>query len=111
MARPAILSAALVLIAVSAQAQTVYVDGSNPAASDLNIGTELQPFKTITGAMGPNKGAAVTILVKPGVYGEQVSLPTSGALGFPFVFRATAPGVIIDGSDDFSTAVQCDGWR
>jgi parallel beta-helix repeat protein len=56
--------------------------------------------------MGPNKGAAVTILVKPGVYREQVSLPTSGALGFPFVFRATAPGVIIDGSDDFSTAVQ-----
>jgi len=106
LARTAILPAALVLVAASAQAQTVYVDGSNPAASDLNIGTELQPFKTINGAMGPNKGAAVTILVKPGVYREQVSLPTSGALGFPFVFRATAPGVIIDGSDDFSTAVQ-----
>jgi len=101
-ARTAVLALVLAAAAASAEAQTVYVDGPNPAASDLNVGTELQPFKTINGAMGPNKGAAVTILVKPGVYREQISVPTSGAAGFPFVFRATGPGVIMDGSDDFS---------
>ena len=53
-ARTALLSAAIALAATSAQAVTVFVDGPNPAASDLNIGTELQPFLTINGAMVRN---------------------------------------------------------
>jgi hypothetical protein len=55
-ARPAILLAALVLIAASAQAQTVYVDGSNPAASDLNIGHRTSAIQDHHGRHGPQQG-------------------------------------------------------
>src|SRR5207247_5674904 len=47
-----------------------------------------------------------TFMVKPGVYHEQVSIPASGASGSPLVLQAFASGVVIDGSDDFSTAAQ-----
>jgi parallel beta-helix repeat protein len=105
--RTVLVTAALAVAASIASAQTtVYVDRTNPAANDANIGTELQPYLTINGAMAANNGPNVTILVKPGVYRESMSVPNSGALGFPFVFRATGPGVVIDGSDDFSTSAQ-----
>ena len=104
--RTASLTAVLAVAASLAEAQTVYVDGPNPLALDTNIGTEAQPFKTIAGALVLNKGANVTILVKPGVYREAISVPSSGAAGLPFVFRATGPGVVLDGSDDFSTSSQ-----
>ena len=104
--RTASLTAVLAVAASIAEAQTVYVDGPNPLALDTNVGTEAQPFKTIAGALVSNKGANVTILVKPGVYREAISVPSSGAAGLPFVFRATGPGVVLDGSDNFSTAGQ-----
>jgi len=40
--------------------------------------------------------------VNPGTYREQVTVNASGVSGSSFVFKASGPGVIVDGSDDFS---------
>src|SRR5262245_16055106 len=99
-ARNTLLTAVSLLACASgALAQTFYVDNQHPAASDAGPGTELQPYRTILAAATAHKGPGITILVKPGVYREQISVPASGAAGSPFVFRATGPGVVIDGSD------------
>jgi len=97
------LIVALLMCGVApAWAQTFYVDNQSPGASTAGPGTELQPYSTIMSAANAHKGAGITILVKPGIYREQVSVPASGADGAPFVFQALGPGVIVDGSDDLS---------
>jgi parallel beta-helix repeat protein len=83
-------------------AGTFYVDTQHPSASNANPGTEALPYKTITGAAAAHNGAGTTIIVKPGTYRETVTVPASGAANSFFVFQAYAPGVIVDGSDDFS---------
>ena len=45
-------------------------------------------------------GPGTTILVKPGTYREQVTVPVSGASGSPLVIKALGT-VIIDGADSF----------
>jgi len=85
-----------------ARAQTFYVDNQSLGASTAGPGTELQPYSTIMSAATAHKGAGITILVKPGIYREQVGVPASGADGAPYVFQALGPGVIVDGSDDLS---------
>ncbi len=101
---PALLLAAVALVASGARAsaQTYYVDNQSPAASDTGPGTELEPYRTILGAVTARKGPGITIVVKPGTYREQVSVPASGAAGQPYVLRASGPGVVVDGSDDLS---------
>jgi len=89
-----------------ARAQTFYVDNQSLGASTAGPGTELQPYSTIMSAANAHKGAGITILVKPGIYREQVSVPASGADGAPYVFQALGPGVIVDGSDDLSGAAR-----
>jgi parallel beta-helix repeat protein len=42
----------------------------------------------------------------PGAYPEQVTVPSSGSSGSPFVLQAASPGVVIDGSDDFSSTAK-----
>ncbi|PYM08453.1 MAG: hypothetical protein DMD82_02460, partial [Candidatus Rokuibacteriota bacterium] len=79
---------------------TYYVDRSDPACSNTGPGTEAQPYCTISAAVGNRGGPGVTILVKPGVYPEQVMLK-SGAPNAPFQLRAL-PGVVVDGADLFS---------
>jgi hypothetical protein len=91
-------------LARPAAAVTYYVDAASSACNNAGAGTEAQPYCTITAAITAHKGADVTILVKPGIYREQVTIPTSGSAGLPFVLRATGPGVVIDGADDFSNA-------
>jgi parallel beta-helix repeat protein len=97
-----VLFAAATLVAFGAQAiaQTFYVDNQSLAASDANPGTELQPYLTILAAVTANKGPGITIVVKPGVYREQISVPASGAAGLPYTIQASGPGVVMDGSDD-----------
>jgi parallel beta-helix repeat protein len=88
-----------------ARAQTtVYVDNQSASCSPTGPGTEVAPYCTITDAMKTWKGAGVTIIVKPGTYREQVTINAlaAGAAGAPFVLRAQGPGVVVDGSDDFS---------
>src|SRR5205085_11515903 len=84
-------------MASRALADTFYVDGPNPAASDANPGTAALPYRTILGAVKARCAAGNTVVVKPGIYREQVSLPGSGGPGNPFVIQAQRPGVVVDG--------------
>ena len=86
----------------AAHAQTYYVDAQSSTCNSAGAGTEAQPYCTIAAAMAAHKGAGITIIVKPGIYREQVTVPASGVSGSPFVFQASGPGVVIEGSDDFS---------
>jgi parallel beta-helix repeat protein len=79
-----------------------YVDNQSLSASDSNPGTEALPYRTIMGAANSHSGPNTTILVKPGVYRETVTVPASGSASGPFVFQAYAPGVVVDGADDFA---------
>jgi pectin methylesterase-like acyl-CoA thioesterase len=92
----------ITLLGSAANAQTFYVDGANGTCSNTGAGTELQPYCTIAAAMAAHNGPGVTIIVKPGIYREQITVNASGAAGSPFVLQASGPGVVIDGSDDFS---------
>ena len=95
---PALLLAAL---GSTAHAQTFYVDAVNGTCSNAGAGTEIQPYCSIAAALAAHSGPGVTIVVKPGFYREQVTIPASGAAGSPFVIMASGPGVVIDGSDDY----------
>jgi hypothetical protein len=101
--RVAVVTLALAsFVAASAAAQTYYVDNQSATCSNAGVGTEAQPYCTIGAAVAAHNGPGVTIIVKPGVYREQVTVPASGAAGSPFVIRAQGPGVVVDGADDFS---------
>ena len=87
-----------------ALAATYYVDASSPSCSPSGPGTEFQPYCTITAAVNLRGKAGNTIIVKPGIYREQVTIRASGAPGDPIVLRAEGPGVIVEGADDLSQA-------
>jgi hypothetical protein len=95
----------LVLAAVSPAraAGTFYVDNSGSSCSDVGPGTEAQPYCTISAAVAAHHGAGTTIIVKSGVYPEQVTIPASGSAGSPFVIQGVG-GPVVDGCDDFSAA-------
>lgn len=107
--RPGLLVATLaaglgsiVPAAPEAHAATYYVDGQCATCTVAGPGTESQPYKTIASALAVRKGPGVTIVVKPGVYREQVTINESGTAAEPFVLRAAGPGVVLEGTDDFS---------
>lgn len=52
--------------------------------------------------MNAHNGPGVTILVEPGTYREQVTVPSSGTSSSPFVLKALSSDVIIDGADSYS---------
>ena len=84
-------------------AGTYYVGSSSPTCSNSGPGTPTNPYCTISAAVTAHNGSGTTIVVMPGVYPEQVTVPSSGSSGNPFVLQAAGPGVVIDGSDDFSS--------
>ena len=85
----------------AAAAGVYYVDANSSSCSTAGPGTEAQPYCSITSAMNAHSGPGVTILVKAGVYREQVTVPSSGTLSNPFVLEAESPEVVIDGADPF----------
>ena len=93
-------AALLALLGSAAHAQTYYVDAAANCATAT--GAQATPYCTIASAMAAHNGPGITIIVNPGTYREQITVPSSGAAGSPFVFQASGPGVVIDGSDDFS---------
>jgi PKD repeat protein len=101
---------AAILIAssgVAADAATFFVDGPNPSCvNSTSSGTEALPYCTITAALNGHAVGGNTIMVKPGIYHEQVSVPASGLSGSPIVLQGTAAGVVVDGSDDYTTTAQ-----
>jgi parallel beta-helix repeat protein len=98
----ALVAALAACVAVEATAATFYVDNQSATCSNLGPGTEAQPYCTISAAVAAQKGAGVEIVVKPGIYREQVTVPASGASGSPFILRASGPGVVVDGADDLA---------
>jgi parallel beta-helix repeat protein len=102
-ARSALLAFALPLAsswlggAPEAAAAVYYVDGSNPAASTSGPGTSSSPYSTISSAVSAHAGPGNTILVRAGVYPEQVTIPASGASGDTFVVQAVSPSAVVDG--------------
>jgi hypothetical protein len=94
----------LAALGTASSAQTFFVDASNGACSNLGPGTEAQPYCSIGAAMAAHKGPGITIVVKPGVYREQLTVGASGAAGSPYVIQGRGPGVVIDGADDFANA-------
>jgi hypothetical protein len=100
--RASLLAATLFAVGSGASAQVYVVDNQHANASTSGPGTAEQPYLTIQSAVTARKGPGITIVVNPGIYREQVSVPASGAPGQPYVIRASGSGVIVDGSDDLS---------
>jgi parallel beta-helix repeat protein len=104
----AFLRATIVVLALAVTtggnvtAATFYVDQQSATCNNAGAGTEAEPYCTISAALAAHSGPDVTIMVKPGVYREQVTIPASGAAGLPCVIQASGPGVVVDGSDDFA---------
>ena len=95
---------ALVLAASPALAVGIFhVDASHPNCSPAGPGTVDSPYCTINGAAAAQGGPGTTLIVKPGVYREQLGVAASGVAGSPFVIRASGPGVVIDGADLYSS--------
>ena len=106
-ASPAFLASLLAILPIPAGATgTFYVDNSIPSCSDAGPGTEAQPYCTISAAVAAQQGPGTSIIVKPGVYRESVTITASGSAFDPFVIQANGPGVVVDGADDFSSAAQ-----
>ncbi len=85
-----------------AAAAVYYVDNQSGTCSDTGPGTSSNPYCTISAAIAAHKIAGTTILVRPGVYPEQVTVAGSGTSGNPIVLQADGSGVVVDGADDFS---------
>ncbi len=106
----AILLGALTCLAAPVWAAgTFYVDVNNPNANDSGPGTEVIPYRSIHTAARIRGGPGTTIQVKPGTYREQVTVERSGSAAQPFVIKALGSPVIIEGSDDFGTALWAQG--
>ena len=93
----------LLVLAPSARASTYYVDHASSSCSNTGSGSSSQPYCSISAAVTARAGAGNTIVVKPGVYREQVTVSASGTASSPFVLQASGSGVVVDGSDDFSS--------
>jgi parallel beta-helix repeat protein len=99
--------AALVLVStpLRASATTYYVDNSTAACSNSGPGTTTRPYCTISAALAAHHVAGTTIVVMPGIYREQVTVPASGSPSSPIVLQGQgSPGspVVVDGADDFA---------
>ncbi len=84
--------------------KTYYVSQQNPAASDDNPGTELQPFKTISAA-GARIAMGDVVMIDEGVYREEVPLVATGHQYGPetkVTFKAVSgKHVFLTGADVF----------
>lgn len=89
-----------------AMAGTYYVDNTALSCSNNGAGSLLQPYCTISAALAARGTAGNTILVKAGVYAEQVTFPASGTAANPVVLRAYGGPVVVDGADDFSSTLK-----
>ena len=83
-----------------------HVAVGHPSCSNSGPGTPQVPYCSILSAATARGGPGVTLLVQPGTYREQVTLPASGLPSSPFLIKAVGPGVIVDGSDSFSNPAQ-----
>ncbi len=102
----ALVASLLASVPATALAATYYVDNGSASCSNSGPGTQAIPYCSITAALTAHSGPGTTILVKPGIYRETVTVPSSGSPSSPFVIQATSPGAIVDGADSFENAAQ-----
>ena len=104
--RSAVFTLMLCLFATIASADTsttFHVDNTHPLASPAGPGTPGRPYDSINAALAAHHDTTTIVLVHPGIYRERVAVPASGNARHKLTIRATAPGVILDGADDFSS--------
>ena len=103
-ARPASVALGLALLGYAAPSSAVliYVDGAS-GCSSIGPGSPNTPFCTISAALAAHHNPGDTILVRPGTYREQVTVPGSGAAGNPLVLLAAGASVVVDGADAYSS--------
>lgn len=104
--RTLLLTILLLSVASAAFAfgRTFHVDIASPWASPNGPGTPARPYDNISNALAAHHDSADMIVVHPGTYRDRVSVPASGTPNRPLVIRASGPGVVIDGADDFSAS-------
>jgi len=88
-------------LATPAMGADYFVDQAAVNASDDNPGTEAEPWQTISRASGAAELApGDSVIIKAGVYREDVGITVSGQEGAPITF-ASAPGhrVVLKGSE------------
>ncbi|HVJ07408.1 MAG TPA: hypothetical protein VM554_03430 [Acidisarcina sp.] len=104
------------------QTTYLYVDASS--GSDLNPGTQSQPFRTVGKAAAKAKsnnvsGIGTKVFINPGVYREFLNISaTYGQTSAPITFQATQTGTAILSASDVltgwskgSTAVYTHAWN
>ncbi|HKQ56942.1 MAG TPA: right-handed parallel beta-helix repeat-containing protein [Candidatus Eisenbacteria bacterium] len=102
--RCAIVLALAIATCGTALAGTYYVDMNSSACSNTGPGTQGLPYCSISAAIAAHHTPGTIIRVMPGVYREQVTVPASGTAVAPIVIEAVGSDVVIDGSDDFTSA-------
>ena len=95
------LFACLCALAGTAHAATYVV---SPAGSDTNPGTAAKPFQTIAKAADMAR-AGDKVVVRRGMYREEVHLRQSGTAAAPIQFVADPPGAVLVTGADVET-----GW-
>lgn len=89
-------SAATLTIAAPSGGKTYYV---SPSGKLSNSGSQSSPVNSISQALSL-ASPGDTVLVLPGTYFEQITVPRSGTSAKPIVIKAQTPGtVIVDGAD------------
>ncbi len=92
----------------SAAATTTFtVDGASPVCSDTGPGSAATPLCTIGAATKMAVAPGDEVLVRPGVYREQVTPTASGTASAPIVYAAANSGVVVLGTQDLSDPA---GW-
>jgi hypothetical protein len=76
--------------------RTLYV---SPNGSDSAAGTSPATALATIQEAAHRSGPGDLVLVAPGVYRERVDVTRPGTATQPIVFRATGPGVVVDGAD------------
>lgn len=99
----ALVCAPLVCAPLGASAATYYVNNQSSSCSNSGSGSLTTPYCTISAALSAHHTAGTTIIVLPGIYHEQVTLPGSGSSGSPIVLQGQGSSgnpVVVDGAAD-----------
>jgi hypothetical protein len=92
--RLSVLCSCLLITTSAFAAQTFHVA---PGGSDSNPGSEAFPWRTLQHA-ADSVSPGDTALIQPGTYTAGMHVTTGGTQSSPIIFRATASGVIVDGT-------------
>lgn len=101
-----VASGPAVLLSSPAQAAggSYWVDATSGSCTDTGTGTSSAPFCTISAAAKKAVLPGDGVLVRPGVYREQVAVAGSGSAADPIRIDGVGPGVVVLGTRDLGGA-------